>query len=849
MGGFRQAGLFKPQSFDRADLEPHNWRAQWIWAPRADHAATYQHFSFRRAISLRQPPTAARCLIAADTYCRLWINGQFVIHGNARTTRGCAVFDDIEVSSLLRSGPNVVAAQVIYVGVDVFDAVPQAPGFLMEIVLASGEVLVATDESWKTSPDSPYITAAPRFSKQRGFVEIFDRRYLDERWTLAEFRDDDWPSARLIGPVGSGPWTKLMPRITPLPASGLVGPQTVRDLVAYDGQGHKPAPPDGSSESQDPQVGYGDLPSSDGQLPVILHTERAVVFDGDVRGDLGRFCNSPRRSVTITPRSCDPAITFDFGENQVGFIRFDVEAEPEAVIDVVWSERPFHDGHIRPCRIASNNFLRYIATGGRQRFEAFHPQTMRFVKLIVRHGCGPVTIHDLGLRQYHYLDRCHSGFSCSDSGVQKIYDAAKRTCVLNTTDAYMDCPSRERGAWLHDSHWGALGGFFLLGDLAVNRHMLELAASASWPYEVPGMVDCCVGGSHGRRGSFYTGHALFFVIQLDTYRQLSGDQELGQQLALCVQHLMEGFSRWQNEIGLLEDVPGSPFLDYSEPLFYEGPHVGVGMNALYARALDAAAAVTGRGEFTDQAGRIRAALDERAWDDRSGVFVDRLVRCGGHLTPEPDACETTQYLALWAQVPGPDRQRQLWHLLRDAYDQPYARRDTIADGRLRRANLYTFFQRAETGFRFGEHGQILDDIRNAFGPMAAGPTATLWEVFDPDYHKNEVYTYCHGLAAAVGAFLVRDYLGIRPGSRGLRNAVIEPHPAGLRWAKGFLTSDAGRVGVSWRFDKGRFELEAQPVPGGTATLRLPSEALACDLTGRASSTFEIDAPMQMVLGS
>ena len=39
--------------------------------------------------------------------------------------------------------------------------------------------------------------------------------------------------------------------------------------------------------------------------------------------------------------------------------------------------------------------------------------------------------------------------------LNRIYNGARRTLRLSTLDIFMDCPQRERGGWLCDSHFAA----------------------------------------------------------------------------------------------------------------------------------------------------------------------------------------------------------------------------------------------------------------------------------------------------------------------------------------------------------------------------------------------------------
>ena len=144
----------------------------------------------------------------------------------------------------------------------------------------------------------------------------------------------------------------------------------------------------------------------------------------------------------------------------------------------------------------------------------------------------------------------------------------------------------------------------------------------------------------------------------------------------------------------------------------------------------------------------------------------------------------------------------------------------------------------------GDHGRILLDIKNMFGPMTAAPPDTFWEIFDP----GDVYSLCHGIGSAVGAFIVRDYLGIRAGEKGFRGAVVEPHPAGMRWAKGSINTESVRISASWVNEPDRFEIQVKPVSGGTVTVKLSRDITDKVRSGKSPQEIKVNNPARLVFG-
>ena len=107
------------------------YQAQWIWC-NAQSREPFQFVRFRKTIEVASRPAGATAYITADTFYRLWINGQLVMHGPARSSRGKATVDPVDVSRYLAKGKNTLMIEVFH-GVCPFEALAQAPGLLCEL--------------------------------------------------------------------------------------------------------------------------------------------------------------------------------------------------------------------------------------------------------------------------------------------------------------------------------------------------------------------------------------------------------------------------------------------------------------------------------------------------------------------------------------------------------------------------------------------------------------------------------------------------------------------------------------------------------------------------------------------
>ena len=100
------------------------------------------------------------------------------------------------------------------------------------------------------------------------------------------------------------------------------------------------------------------------------------------------------------------------------------------------------------------------------------PQFVRFLRVAQR-GRGQVTLHRLWLTEFRFAAEPKGNFRCSDEQLNRVYDAARRTAMLVTLDAYMDCPHRERNAMYASEAYSMLKAVYpMFGDTSVSRRSI-----------------------------------------------------------------------------------------------------------------------------------------------------------------------------------------------------------------------------------------------------------------------------------------------------------------------------------------------------------------------------------------
>lgn len=194
------------------------WKAHWIWDTQEENVPGERNkvVQFRRTFHLPEKLSSVLLHISADSRYLLFINGKRLGFGPARAYHFHYEYDTYDIATYLTPGTNLVAVQVQHWGEATFQHLVGRGGLVLEIENSSnGEILLASDASWRVWPSRAYLQNTPRIACQLSWEEQFDARLHTEGWLAETFDDQRWPNAQEIGLVGCSPWGTLSPRLIP----------------------------------------------------------------------------------------------------------------------------------------------------------------------------------------------------------------------------------------------------------------------------------------------------------------------------------------------------------------------------------------------------------------------------------------------------------------------------------------------------------------------------------------------------------------------------------------------------------------------------------------------------------
>ena len=238
----------------------------------------------------------------------------------------------------------------------------------------------------------------------------------------------------------------------------------------------------------------------------------------------------------------------DMGEEVTGTVMLKAAAADGGTVEVRCGEELNEDGTVRYQTRCNCEYRSRWKLSGRacDQIEFFDYMAFRYFEIEAPDGT--VDPASVGVRVRHYPMDWDACTLDGDLVSEKIFHMCKRTVMLGTQDAFLDCPSREKGQYLGDALITAHSHLLLTGDrLPYRKALLDFASGAC---VCPGLMAVVPSGQMQEIADF----SLLYPEMVLQYYQLTGDKDLVKNLMPTVDNLEAYFDRFCNADGLLESV-------------------------------------------------------------------------------------------------------------------------------------------------------------------------------------------------------------------------------------------------------------------------------------------------------
>ena len=518
--------------------------------------------------------------ICAVDFYQIYLDGTLVSYGPARTASGY-----IRPRSISVKGTKQIVVKIASYGVNTYSCDLQQPFFGAELT-RNGNVEYVTND-FKCYYNSAVLTDVPRYTTQRGFVEMFDYNNKE---------------------------------ILPLETESVQAPiiiDEVKDVVDY-------------AYLTFNKIDKGDFAGFYNAAEVVGVDKFKCGFN---------VLNEIIRKDWTGYRFCDYVLP----EEHTGFISLKIKAKTDVNIYLFFEEY-VEDKKWNFRRGGCNDFCVIRMPQGEQNVTFFEPYALKYLKIV--YDCA-----DSQLDIEPSLITCENKNAKkiainANNKIDKILFAAYNTFKQNAIDIFMDCPSRERAGWLCDSYFMGKAEHLFCGNNDIEKAFIQNILIGETPEIEKGMLPKCFPAEH-INNLYIPNWALWFLVELKDYYDRTGDDKIIALIKDKVYGLVEFFKKYINEYGLLENLESWVFVEWSvsnDKEYLRG--LNFPSNMIYAYALDCVAALYNDKTLAKQAGEIRKKIVELSFNgeffcDNAVRLNGKLMRCNNHIS------ETCQYYALF----------------------------------------------------------------------------------------------------------------------------------------------------------------------------------------------------------
>ena len=787
-----------------------NWGAQWIWMEESE---TSDVVLARRSFDLSEEDISslkAQLRITASSHYQLYLNGEYLAQGPARSAPHHQSVDIWEVEKLLKAGKNTIAVRVHHQRGKYSYHFDGRAGLWAQLDLKIGSEshrAIISDNTWKISPDPSWSNAAPKINRFQLVVgDSVDLRTYIKGWNEIDFDDSDWAQATpLFRKVGwpsvqknaqahalTPPWTALIPRDVPY-------------LV--------------ETEYQDFH-----LISTQRVPKKRVASQAPVELSGEIDPSLFAAFNElkeagPPLEIPSAGEDNSQFLVFDLGSLHIGTPQLEIEGASGTKVEVRCA--PFMvDSQFNHKVVFSDFKDQLILSGGVDRWEATYWKPTRYLALVVTNSA-EVKLHKLGIRAISYpFERKGSMRSDEAPWVQSYMDATAKTILACTTDGYTD-NYRERRQYAQTGYYGAMGNNWIFGDTHLQRRYLMQVAQEQ---EANGMMPAYAPLAKDDFMIILDSNCLW-IRSLRDYYVYSGDEGTVRHLLPAAQKLMGLLHSFTNGMGVIDNPPYPYWLDHA---LIDRRGANLTLNGHYLGALeDFAEVLNWLGEeetqvFTQRAKVLRQSIQEHFWKEERQLFADALI--DGKTSPRFGEHANAMALALQIATPAQAEAVAEQLLVQDTLN--YVKR---ASGMIMVTPAMSYF--LHKGLcNYGYIDESLELFRRRFDKMLEPKgNQTLYEEWWLDqtgrsgkispHSRSDAQTESCFPPALFGEFL----LGVRPLQPGMKRVEIYRPETKLRHIEGEVPSPHGTLFVKWQLTSStKGELTLSVPEGMELMVDLPS---------------------------
>lgn len=717
------------------------WNAQWITCPDVP-ARAYGVYHFRKTFHLETKPEHFIIHVSADNRYDLYVNGNPVGRGPARSSLYNWNFGSYDIAPYLRKGENVIAALVWNMAE--FAPVAQISNqtaFLLQGDQAAEEIL-NTNPSWKVLHDTAYVPCALNTGSVlhsyfvTGPGDEVQGKFYPWGWQEINYDETGWRTAKeLYTPVvtqGYGTdnlWT-MSPRSIP--------------------------------QMEEKMQRMADVRRSGG-----IHVTGAFL-----KGD----------HPLVIPAHTHDSILIDQSFETVGYPVLKVSGGKNAEIKITYAEALFDkDGQKGNRNDIEGKTIKglydiFYPDGGKERvFSPLWVRTWRYIQLNIQTGDEPLELDDFYGVYSTYPFVHKATFTSSDPSLEKIWEVGWRTARLCAGETYFDCPYYEQLQYEADTRIQALISLYNTGD----DRLMRKAINDFYNSRVPeGLTQ---GRFPSSRLQVIPTFSLFWISMLYDYWMNCPDPKFLTKYLDAANIILKWYERHiDSSYQMLGPMDWWNFVDWN-PAFPGGVPDGAtdGHSSVitlqYVYTLHQAAQLFGYFGKKDLADHYLQLADELAKSTYRYCFDRQRME----MANTPDKKRFSQHAGIMG-------------ILADAIpanEQRVVMEQILHDSSLSQCTFYYRFYLTRAMIKAGLGNLYYSQLKPWRDMLKIGLTTFAEK---PEPTRSD----CHGWSASPEYDFLATICGIMPGAPGFERVRIEPHLGELKEVNASmpLTGNDGAIG-------------------------------------------------------
>ncbi len=726
------------------------WDAYWITVPEAD-PYKYGVYHFRKNFELEQQPQKYIIHVSGDNRYKLFVNGQLVSVGPAKSDLAYWNFETVNIASFLKKGKNTIASTVWNFGYYRAEAqISNRSGFIVQAD-SSVEAVVNTDESWECIQDFSYDPVLPNLINAyyaAGPGEQIDFRKYPQGWELGQDHGFSWQKAGVL-------MHGLSKGVFDWDFGWMLVPRSIPEMEM------KPQRLSRCRLAEGIEVPSG-FPQEEISLTVPQKAKVKLILDQD-------------RLTTAYSN-----LTFSKGKDSKIILTYSEGLYVDEHSDNWKNEQQKGNRNdIEGKRFVGLKDIIISSGSENQNFTSLWWRTYRYVQLEIETKDEPLVIDDFSGISTAYPFELKAVVDFHDSSLNQIFDIGWRTARLCAGETYMDTPYYEQLQYVGDTRIQSLISLFNTGDDRLMRNAIEQINNSRM---AEGITLSRFPTAHTQQIPPFS---LWWIGMLHDYWMYRPDSSFVKNMLPGVRQVLSFFERFQQNDGSLKNAPYWEFTDWAEgngwlngvaPSGADGCSAVLDLQLLWAFQLAAELeANMGLNSFAEyyhnKATLLQKTILIKYWDSEKKLLADNSSKVG-----------FSQHANILGVMTGALNSKNPKDIMIRV----------VSDSGLTQASIYFQYYLNMALNKVGLGDDYLNRL-NVWKENIKNGLTTWAEMSDINRSRSD----CHAWGSSPNIEFLRIVLGINTDAPGFSKIRIRPNLGKLVQASGTMPHPSGTISVDY----------------------------------------------------